>query len=99
MRTKLWGEWTEIENGFQSWQDAQEFAEDQYTEFGNIDQPEQKISLADWFSSENDWYFIESESRKDMIILVGNGPYTAYRKGKHVLGEIPVKIGGEKIPH
>jgi len=84
MKTTIWAKEQTIENGLEGIEDLIEYAHDQYTDFGTKKQsdcPEKEISLSEWFSSaNNDWYLIESESDPEIIVLVGNGPYTAYRK-------------------
>ena len=49
--------------------------------YGTRECPEKTIDLLEWFDSRtNDWYLIDSESDPGIVILVGNGPYAAYRK-------------------
>ena len=80
-KTVLWGEETRIELGLMPVEDLAEFAHSQYTDYGTRECPEKTIDLLEWFDSRtNDWYLIESESDPDIVILVGNGPYAAYRK-------------------
>ena len=76
--------------------DLEEFANDQYTEYGNRARPEKVVTVNEWFSSEvNDWYVVSDDSNRYWI-LVGNGIYAIFPKEEFALSDTIV-IGDPEI--